>query len=214
MKELAAIYGPPFFEEWGPANRAYTASAEIVTDAVFSQFRPARVADLGCGCGVYGHFFSARGAEVLSLDGVKPPAEHSFPVQVQVRDLTEPFENVWGKFDLALCLEVAEHIPEELLPQFLKNITSFSDRLLLSAAPPNQGGHHHVNERPRRYWVAKLRGAGFAYDRPATGVLCERLKSRGMPHMWMGVHISVYRRAKNSRELDHGLPFDASLAQP
>jgi len=149
--------------------------------------------------------------EILAIDGVLPPAEHSFPVAIAVRDLTEPLANTWGAFDLTLCLEVAEHIPEELLPAFLKNLTAFGDTLLLSAAPPNQGGHHHVNEQPRRYWVRKLKEAGFAYDRPATGLLCEKLKKRGLPNMWMGLHICVYRRAKTARELNHGLPFDASL---
>ncbi|PIU17783.1 MAG: hypothetical protein COT18_12225 [Elusimicrobia bacterium CG08_land_8_20_14_0_20_59_10] len=212
MKGLAEIYGPSFFSEWGPSHRAYTESAEIITDAISEQFRPARLADLGCGCGVYGHLFSAGGVEVISIDGVRPPPEHSFPVELQLRDLTEPLENTWGRFDLALCLEVAEHIPEELLPRFLKNITSFSDTLLLSAAPPHQGGHHHVNERPRRYWVARLRGAGFAYDRKATGILCERLKTSGLPYMWMGAHICVYRRALSRRELDHGLAFNVGLS--
>ena len=211
MKNLDAIHDTPFFREWGPSNAGYVSSAKIIADAIFEQFRPRALADLGCGCGVYSSLFAALGAEVLALDGVKPPAEHSFPVEIKVRDLTEPFENTWGSFDLALCLEVAEHIPEELLPAFLKNITSFGDTLLLSAAPPNQGGHHHVNEQPRRYWVRKLKEVGFAYDRPATGLLCEKLKAHGLPNMWMGLHICVYRRAKDPRQLSHGLPFDASL---
>ncbi|HNW45391.1 MAG TPA: class I SAM-dependent methyltransferase [Elusimicrobiales bacterium] len=211
MKDLAAIYAPSFFREWGPSNHAYVDSAKTITDAIFAQFRPRRLADLGCGTGVYSSLFAAKGAAVLALDGVLPPAEHSFPVEIEVRDLTEPFENSWGAFDLALCLEVAEHIPEDLLPAFLKNITAFSDTLLLSAAPPNQGGHHHVNEQPRRYWVRRLKDHGFAYDRPATGLLCEKLKRIGLPNMWMGLHICVYRRAKDPRELSHGLPFDVSL---
>ena len=211
MKDLAAIYDPSFFSEWGPSNSAYVASARTIAAAIFAQFRPRRLADLGCGCGVYSSLFAALGAEILSLDGVKPPAEHSFPMELQLRDLTEPFDNAWGTFDLTLCLKVAEHIPEEFLPAFLKNITAFGDTLLLSAAPPNQGGRHHVNEQPRRYWVRKLRDYGFAYDRPATGLLCEKLKKQGLPNMWMGLHICVYRRARNPRELNHGLPFDASL---
>jgi len=211
MKELSAIYDPSFFKEWGPSNAPYVNSAETITREIFAQFAPRRLADLGCGCGVYSSLFAARGVEILALDGVKPPAEHSFPVEMQLRDLTEPFENVWGTFDITLCLEVAEHIPEECLPAFLKNITAFGDTLLMSAAPPNQGGRHHVNEQPRRYWVRKLRDLGFAYDRPATGLLCEKLKAHGLPNMWMGLHICVYRRAKDPRELSHGLPFDASL---
>ena len=39
----------------------------------------------------------------------------------------------------------------------LANVTRGAGLAILSCAPPGQGGHHHVNERPRRYWVAVLR---------------------------------------------------------
>lgn len=211
MEDLDRIYDAAFFAEWGRSNQLYLASAWTVANAVADQFRPRRVVDLGCGCAVYAHMLAQRGVETVNLDGVLAPEEARYPFEVHLRDLTRPVENEWGAFDLALCLEVAEHIPEADLPVFLANVTGFSDTLLLSAAPPDQGGHHHVNERPRRYWVRKLKERGFAYDRPATGRLCERLKAQGLPYMWMALHLCVYRRATDPRQLEHGLPFDASL---
>lgn len=196
MPGLPEIYDRAFFEEWGPAHERYVASAEIITAALHERFRPRRLVDLGAGCGVYSHLFEQRGVEVVAVDGVLPPRELSFPIPIQVRDLTVPFENVWGPFDLALCLEVAEHIPEPLSGAFLDNILRFSDRLVLSAAQPNQGGHHHVNERPKRYWVAKLAEKGFAYNRRETGLLLTALTAARPPYMWMVEQISVYDRAK------------------
>lgn len=207
MEDLSKIYGPEFFREWGSSNADYVRSAELVAGAVYDAYRPASLADLGCGCGVYGRFFRAKGVKVLSLDGALPPPEHSFPVDLQRRDLAAPFENIWGKFDLALCLEVAEHIPEEFSDTFLKNLTAFSDRLVMSAAPPGQGGHHHVNERPRRYWAAKLAALGFAYNRAASGRLLKALEAARPPHMWMANHIGVYEKARSEKELRHGRPF-------
>jgi len=156
---------------------------------------------------VYGHFFAKKGTKVVSIDGVAPPAEHSYPVDIQRRDLTAPFENIWGAFDLALCFEVAEHIPESLSDAFLDNILRFSDRLILSAAPPNQGGHHHVNEQPKRYWVAKLAARGFAYDRRATGRIQMALTESHPPYMWMMEQISVYDRVKSSAVVTDRLAF-------
>ena len=207
MEKLSEIYGPDFFREWGLSNKDYIRSAELVAAAIQEVFKPSSVADLGCGCGVYSHLFKLKGAGVLSIDGALPPPEHSFPVEIVVRDLTVPFENTWGKFDLALCLEVAEHIPEEFADIFLKNLTAFSDRLAMSAAPPDQGGHHHVNERPRRYWAQKLAGLGFAYNRRASGSVLKLLELERPPFMWMANHIGVYERAGDEKRLKHGLPF-------
>ncbi|MDP2864771.1 MAG: class I SAM-dependent methyltransferase [Elusimicrobiota bacterium] len=207
MEKLGEIYSPDFFREWGRSNKDYLRSAELVAGAVYEIFRPAYVADLGCGCGVYSHLFKLRGTRALSIDGVIPPPEHSFPMEIITRDLTLPFENIWGNFDLALCLEVAEHIPEEFSGVFLKNLTAFSDRLVMSAAPPDQGGHHHVNERPRRYWAQKLAELGFAYDRRASGRVLKLLERERPPFMWMANHIGVYERAVDRKRLNHGLPF-------
>jgi hypothetical protein len=204
---LDEIYGPEFFSEWGKGNGPYVRSAELISGVLCDAFRPRTLADLGCGCGVYSHFFALRGVRVLAVDGAVPPEEHSFPVAMERRDLTEPRPHDGPLFDMALCLEVAEHIPEESCDAFLKNVASFSDLLLFSAAPPNQGGHHHVNERPKRYWAEKLAGLGFFYRRKETGRLMERFQELKPPHAWMWSQLSVYRRLGADAPPPNSLPF-------
>ena len=51
-----------------------------------------------------------------------------------------------------MSLEVAEHIEPEYAEQYVINLCSFGDLILLTAAPPGQGGHGHVNCQPKRYW--------------------------------------------------------------
>lgn len=194
MPGLDRIYDLEFFRQWGRDNRDYVASARVIADVLAGEFAPRRLVDLGCGCGAYAHRFGELGLEVVCIDGVRPPERFSFPVEIAVRDLTEPLENKWGRFDLALCLDVGEHIPQDSCDVFLANITRFAPTLLLACAPPGQGGHHHVNERPKRWWVARLAGHGFDYDRKRTGRLCETFKRLRPPLMWMWEHISVYRR--------------------
>lgn len=207
MPGLPQIYDASFFAEWGRGHERYVRSAELIADELHELYRPKRLADLGAGCGVYSHRFAAKGVEVVAIDGVTPPAEHSYGVPIQVRDLTAPFENIWGEFDLALCLEVAEHIPPELCGAFLDNVVRFSGRLVMSAAQPNQGGHHHVNEQPKRYWVAKLAEKGFAYDRRATGRVQTALAKVRPPYRWMADPISVYEKASSPAQFRDRLPF-------
>lgn len=195
MPNLAEIYGAAFFAEWGKGNEPYMRSAQAITETLIAEFKPKRVADLGCGCGLYSHAFARKGVEVFSLDGARAPSEHALPVTVHLQDLTVPFENSWGRFDFTLCLEVAEHIPEELADVFLDNLVRFSDTLVMSAAPPHQGGHHHVNEQPKRYWVKRLAERGFVYNRPRTGRIFEVSRAAPIPLMWMAQHVSVYERA-------------------
>jgi hypothetical protein len=213
MSDLDRIYDGAFFKEWGPAHGKYVRSAEIITQVLHDVFAPKRLIDLGCGCGVYGHFFGQKGVAVISVDGVRPPVTEAYPPPVHVQDLTVPFENIWGPFDAALCLEVAEHIPETLLPPFLANITQFSDRLILSAAPPGQGGHHHVNEQPRRYWVDQLAQVGFGYNRKQTGRVFETLNAIKLPYMWMAGHIGIYDRIVDPN-VKMNLPFDVQRFSP
>ncbi len=194
MPDLARIYDRAFFAEHGATNEPYIATARWIVGDLSRRFAPARVIDLGCGCGIFAHAFRERGAEVVAVDGALAPPEFAFPGPVEARDLTVPFANPWGRFDLALCLEVAEHIPEELSDAFLANIVQFSDRLIFSAARPYQGGTHHVNERPKRYWWARLAAHGFAYDRKRTGEFSERFLADRPPFMWMCQSISVFER--------------------
>jgi len=213
MSDLAAIYDASFFADWGRNNEPYISSAEAITEAIIAEFGPRRIADLGCGCGVYTHFFSLRGIDAFALDGVKPPLQYSFPVPIQIQDLTTPFENIWGAFDLGICLEVAEHIPEGLSGAFLDNIIRFSDTILLSAAPPRQGGHHHVNERPKRYWVQRLAERGFAYNRPRTGRIFQAVLDMRPPLPWMVQHLSVYEKVSDARSRRRRLPFSVRVKE-
>jgi hypothetical protein len=200
MPDLASIYDEAFFKEWGRHNLPYIESARTISRMLYEELRPGSLVDLGAGCGVYSDEFRALGVRVLSIDGVLPPPSESFEMDFVKLDLTDPFENRWGPFDAALCLEVAEHIPEELIDPFLGNITQFSDLLVLSCAPPKQEGKHHVSLRPKRYWKDRLAGHGFEYDRRKTGVLLERFKGR-RPRIelaWMYQQVSIYRAARGA----------------
>ena len=65
------------------------------------------------------------------------------------------------KFDLAMSLEVAEHLDESNASLFVKKLTSYSDLVLFSAAIPYQGGHGHINENWLSYWEKKFNDSGY-----------------------------------------------------
>ena len=62
-----------------------------------------------------------------------------------------------------MSLEVAEHIEPEFVDMFIKNLVNASDKILISVAPPGQGGHHHVNCQPVEYWVSKFSAINYLH---------------------------------------------------
>ena len=67
-------------------------------------------------------------------------------------DLNKPF-SVPEKVDIAITLEVAEHLDFSTAHQFIKSMTESSDVVLFSAAYTKQGGTNHINEQPHTYWA-------------------------------------------------------------
>lgn len=90
------------------------------------------------------------------------PREHLAiaPAEFRPHDLTEPLDSC-GPFDLAVSLEVAEHLPESHAPNSIASLTELAPLVLFSAAIPHQGGTHHVNEQWPEYWSSLFRERGF-----------------------------------------------------
>jgi len=75
-------------------------------------------------------------------------------------DLSKPFE-LEGRYDLAICLEVAEHLPEKMAPILIQKLVAAAPAVLFSAALPGQLGAHHINEKMPAYWRALFERHGY-----------------------------------------------------
>ena len=136
-------------------------SARVIVPFVIEEFHPDSVIDFGCGTGAWLHEFYMRGVTtVLGLDGSEEGHALIPNNSFKVVDLSMPYE-LEHKYDLAISLEVAEHLPESVADIFVQNITSASDNILWSAAVPGQRGLNHINEQWPSYWVAKFSRAGY-----------------------------------------------------
>ena len=130
-------------------------SAERILDIVGEYLQPTSVLDVGCGLGTWISVLQGRGIkDVLGIDGpwLNPKDAVCDPSVLQVTDLEAPFD-LNRRFDLVVCLEVAEHLSPQAAERFIESLVRHSSAVLFSAAIPFQGGHHHVNERFLSYWV-------------------------------------------------------------
>ena len=116
--------------------------------------------DVGCGVGTWLAVLRARGVEsVQGYDGDWVDADLlKIPTNCfDSRDLTELLPAPERRYDLAISLEVAEHLPASAARTFVHSLTNQADFIVFSAAIPHQGGRHHVNEQWLEYWAALFR---------------------------------------------------------
>jgi SAM-dependent methyltransferase len=154
-KAESPIYDRNFYTRIGDWS---TTSARTVIPYLMDLFHPTSVVDIGCGDGSWLKVFTDFGVEkVIGIDGAyvtpeifKLPYDCFYP-----HDLTAPIK-LDQKFDLALCLEVAEHLPECSANQLIDSLIQLSDVIVFSSAIPYQPGDGHINLQWPEYWITKF----------------------------------------------------------
>lgn len=130
-------------------------SAKVLVPLLLDRFKPSSVVDFGCGSGEFVRAFIANGvADVVGLEGewILDVKSISSDKWLRVHDLKSPID-LNGKFDMAICLEVAEHLPSEYSRILVKSLVNASDRVIFSAAIPGQSGTDHINLQFPEYWA-------------------------------------------------------------
>lgn len=153
-------YDEVFFSKIQQGSRT---SASIVVPAILKLVKAHSVLDIGCGTGEWLAEFKENGVkEVMGIDGdyVSKEALQINHTEFQGIDLNIPFD-LSKRYDLAISLEVAEHLNPESSESFVKSIIKHSDYVLFSAAIPKQKGTHHVNLRKQSYWASLFNDNGY-----------------------------------------------------
>ena len=145
------IYGDSFYK---CSNEGSFRSARLVLAHLFNFYQPKSVLDLGCGRGTWLKACGELGVKKLvGLDGPWNEKEQMVDPQIAFKavDFDAPFVPN-GHFDLAMSLEVAEHLKPESASIIINALTQASNVILFGAAVKGQGGTGHINERPQSYW--------------------------------------------------------------
>jgi SAM-dependent methyltransferase len=186
-----------------------TRSANIVGPLVLEQLNyPRRIADIGCGQGIWSHWFAENGCQVVGVDGdyvrFIDPFEN---LRFVSHDLREPIPDL-GKQDLVVSLEVAEHLPADRADSFVAELCSLAPLVLFSAAIPGQGGAGHLNEQWPEYWVSRFRDQGFE----VSGALRWRIWGDDRVENWYRQNLLV--AVQRSQVCVYPELFDTPVAYP
>lgn len=144
----------------------------LIVRKLFPEGGLTHVIDVGCGEGWWVSEFARRYPSIiekglaLGIDhpDTEPDPANSFVGTAFARiDLTQPIHEqaTFGDFQLAISLEVAEHLPHERGPGFVADLCNLAPLVVFSAAIPGQGGTGHLNEQWPSYWAALFEEQGW-----------------------------------------------------
>jgi len=149
-----------------------------ILDVIIVDLKPRSVLDIGCGTGISLGYFLQHGIAAQGIENSAVAISQSAVKEKIIRHNLNQELNLNERFDLVWCFEVIEHIHPDFEGAFLKTLTNHSNRIILSAARPGQGGHGHFNEQEPAYWTRKFSELGYALNEAFT----QKLKATGEMH--------------------------------
>lgn len=189
-KEMAFISYQKIYKNFYKHRDTADLSSRVIVPMLINLLHPKSVVDVGCGNGIFLQRFLKLGVnEIVGIDGpwvthsdLKIPAETFLSVNLN----NPPFHK--KRFDIALSLEVAEHLHPQSSNRFVKYLTQLSDMVVFSAAIPGQGGVNHLNEQWQSYWAKKFIKLNYLpYD-----FLRPRLWNQKRVSFWYAQNLIIY----------------------
>jgi len=151
--------GRPYSRDAGWLQFFDGIAARIVHD-----IHPRRVLDAGCALGLLVETLRNRQVEAFGID------VSSFAIG-QVHESVRHYcwrgsvaDELSERYDLIVCLEVLEHMPQAQAEDAIANFCRHSSDVLFSSSPLDYREATHVNVHPPEYWAEQFARHGFFRD--------------------------------------------------
>ncbi len=139
-----------------------------IAEAILKQYGPKSIIEFGCGNGDLSKALANADIAVTAIDGYATPDFSGYDnITFYKIDLSDPIAlgNFLAtqnqKFDVAICMEVAEHLDPDVSKALIDSLTCAADVVIFSAAVPGQDGEGHINCRSRSYWHVQFEKNNF-----------------------------------------------------
>ena len=137
-----------------------------VAERIVRRYEPRNAIDVGCAFGLLVEALCDRGVEAFGLDvstHAISMARADMKDRLWVQSVHDPIPVFSGseRYDLAICIEVLEHLPPEQAETAIANICAISDRVLFSSTPDDFDDPTHFNVLPMSDWLTLFAAYGF-----------------------------------------------------
>ena len=156
------LYNPQYF-----GSAIFAQNYAVMADVIVAGYAPRSVLDVGCGPAHLSRALAARGVTVTALDGHSQPDVSGTTITFHPCDLNSSAamnavaKKFPGPFDVAICLEVAEHLEPARSDDLIAFLCAQAPVVIFSAAIPGQGGEGHINCQAREVWHDRFQRQGF-----------------------------------------------------
>jgi SAM-dependent methyltransferase len=193
-----AVYDADYYRK--DTDLLTAAGAKVIADSTLADLKPSTVVDVGCGTGALLEVFRNRGCQVFGLEYAESALEvcRERMLDVQKFDLEKESLAHDRRFDVAVSMEVAEHLAEASADHYVALLTSLSNSIVFTAATPGQQGIEHVNEQPPSYWISKFRGRGFDHDETISNRWKSAWEASGSMAFYYHQNLMVFRRRQGT----------------
>lgn len=206
MAELAALYSRDLYRGQSPTS---SDAAAAMLPPVLDLVRPRSMVDVGCGVGTW--LAAAERHGVSRVVGVEGPWVcvvdlASSSIELVTHNLETPLA-LGQAFDLAMSVEVAEHVSRARAGALVAELCGLAPVVLFGAAIPGQGGVHHINEEWQSVWAARF----ASHDYVAVDLLRARFWGRAEIPVHYRQNTLLYVHQDRVDELTgrHGSPLPA-----
>jgi hypothetical protein len=137
----------------------FTAMVVKTFDYIREKYNIRSMLDIGCGPAGMVEYANYKGVYAIGVDGDPDLGEKPYTI---LHDFTAGQLELDETFELVYSTEFVEHVEEQYVDNFMK-LFQKGYYVFISAAPPGQSGHHHVNCKDKKYWIEKFEQYGFEY---------------------------------------------------
>lgn len=134
-------------------------------EKIVKKYRPKTAVDIGCAFGLLTEALVDRGVDAVGFDISEfaiSQAREDMRDRLKVHPITEPIPlRDEKRYDLAICIEVLEHLPPEQTEIAIKNLCACADRIIFSSTPDDFDEPTHFNVRATEEWLGLFAQQGF-----------------------------------------------------
>lgn len=192
------VYNPLHFRHF---HDHAMANAPGVVETLLQVFPDAEtMADVGAGSGAFAAEAQRLGRRVVAYEHSRTGRNLALKQGVDCRafDLNhDPPVSLGSGFDLAWCLEVAEHLPPALGDKLVSLLAALAPTVVFTAARPGQGGTGHINEQPKGYWINRFAAVSLQYSESLSTALRDGFVLTGVPAQYLIKNVMVFVKSPN-----------------